>query len=45
MELGDFNVRVNAICPGSVAGDRMERVIEAKAKNDRGFRTRIATRL
>jgi NAD(P)-dependent dehydrogenase (short-subunit alcohol dehydrogenase family) len=33
MELGDFNVRVNAICPGSVAGDRMERVIEAKAKS------------
>jgi len=33
MELGDFNVRVNAICPGSVAGDRMKRVIEAKAKS------------
>ena len=32
MELGDFNVRVNAICPGSVSGDRMKRVIEAKAK-------------
>ena len=33
MELGDFNVRVNAICPGSVSGDRMKRVIEAKAKS------------
>ncbi len=33
MELGDFNVRVNAICPGSVSGDRMGRVIEAKAKS------------
>ena len=33
MELGDFNIRVNAICPGSVSGDRMKRVIEAKAKS------------
>ena len=32
MELGRFNIRVNAICPGSVAGDRMNRVIDAKAK-------------
>ena len=32
MELGNFNIRVNAICPGSVSGDRMKRVIEAKAK-------------
>ena len=27
------NIRVNAICPGSVSGDRMKRVIEAKAKS------------
>ena len=33
MELGTFNIRVNAICPGSVSGDRMKRVIEAKAKS------------
>jgi NAD(P)-dependent dehydrogenase (short-subunit alcohol dehydrogenase family) len=33
MELGEFNVRVNAICPGSVSGDRMKNVIEAKAKS------------
>ena len=33
MELGKFNIRVNAICPGSVSGDRMDRVIEAKAKS------------
>ena len=33
MELGEFNIRVNAICPGSVSGDRMNRVIEAKAKS------------
>jgi NAD(P)-dependent dehydrogenase (short-subunit alcohol dehydrogenase family) len=33
IELGEFNVRVNSICPGSVSGDRMKRVIEAKAKS------------
>jgi len=33
MELGEFNIRVNAICPGSVSGDRMNKVIEAKAKS------------
>jgi len=33
MELGKFNVRVNAICPGSVSGDRMKRVIAAKAQS------------
>ena len=32
MELGKFNIRVNAICPGSVKGSRMNRVIKAKAK-------------
>ena len=32
MELGEYNIRVNAICPGSVFGDRMKKVIEAKAK-------------
>lgn len=30
-ELGPFNVRVNCICPGSVAGERIERVIAAEA--------------
>ena len=33
MELGKFNIRVNAVCPGSVSGDRMKRVVEAKAKS------------
>ena len=33
MELGEFNIRVNAICPGSVSGERMDRVIKAKAKS------------
>ena len=32
MELGKFNIRVNAICPGSVSGVRMKKVVEAKAK-------------
>ena len=33
MELGENNIRVNAICPGGVAGDRMKKVIEAKAQS------------
>ena len=35
MELGPFGIRVNAIAPGSVEGDRMERVLamEAAARN------------
>ena len=32
-ELGNFNIRVNAICPGSVSGSRMDRVIKAMAKS------------
>lgn len=31
MELGRFGIRVNAICPGSVDGPRMDRVIAADA--------------
>ena len=31
MELGKFKIRVNAICPGTVKGDRMGRVIRDKA--------------
>lgn len=31
MELGEFGIRVNAICPGAVTGPRMDGVIEAKA--------------
>ncbi len=32
MEVGDFGIRVNAICPGAVSGPRMDRVIAAEAK-------------
>ena len=31
MELGPFGIRVNAICPGSVEGRRIEQVIEFEA--------------
>jgi NAD(P)-dependent dehydrogenase (short-subunit alcohol dehydrogenase family) len=31
MELGPFNIRVNAVCPGSVAGPRIDSVIERDA--------------
>ena len=32
MEVGTDNIRVNALQPGVVEGERMDRVIEAKAK-------------
>jgi NAD(P)-dependent dehydrogenase (short-subunit alcohol dehydrogenase family) len=32
IELGEFGIRVNAILPGLVAGDRIRRVLEAKAQ-------------
>ncbi|MCE2517363.1 MAG: SDR family oxidoreductase [Alphaproteobacteria bacterium] len=32
MELGPFGIRVNAICPGAVEGDRMDRVIAKEAE-------------
>ena len=32
IELGPDKIRVNAICPGAVAGERIERVIRAKAE-------------
>ena len=31
IELGPHNVRANAICPGSVEGERMDRVVRAEA--------------
>ncbi len=32
MELGKDGIRVNALCPGAVAGERIDRVIAAKAE-------------
>tara|TARA_B110000008_G_scaffold80011_1_gene81714 strand:- start:118 stop:906 length:789 start_codon:yes stop_codon:yes gene_type:complete len=32
MELGKFKIRVNAVCPGTIKGDRMKRVVRDKAK-------------
>lgn len=32
MELGPYGIRANAICPGSVNGPRIDRVIDAEAK-------------
>jgi NAD(P)-dependent dehydrogenase (short-subunit alcohol dehydrogenase family) len=31
MELGEFGIRVNAVCPGSVSGARMDHVIDLEA--------------
>ena len=31
MELGKFRIRVNSICPGTIKGDRMTRVIRDKS--------------
>ena len=38
MELGPFKIRVNAICPGSVSGPRIDAVIERDAA-ERGMST------
>jgi NAD(P)-dependent dehydrogenase (short-subunit alcohol dehydrogenase family) len=32
MELGEYNIRVNAIAPGAVAGERAERVFQGRAR-------------
>ncbi len=41
IELGPYNVKVNAICPGSVEGERLERVIEAEVKSKGMTRDKI----
>jgi NAD(P)-dependent dehydrogenase (short-subunit alcohol dehydrogenase family) len=40
VEFGPFDVRVNAICPGTVEGPRIERVIKAEA-GSRGIPTEL----
>lgn len=44
MEVGDYGIRVNAICPGSISGARMDGVIarEAKASGKREADVRAA---
>ena len=32
MELGEYGIRVNAVCPGAIEGERMARIIEDEAK-------------
>ena len=32
MELGEYNIRVNAILPGAVEGERMDNVLKEKAR-------------
>ena len=44
MELGPFNIRVNAICPGSVEGPRIDAVIERDAA-ERGLKPEEIRRL
>nr|WP_272214166.1 SDR family oxidoreductase [Marinicella sp. W31]MDC2877242.1 SDR family oxidoreductase [Marinicella sp. W31] len=44
MELGPFGIRVNAICPGSVEGPRIDGVIERDAMN-RGMEAADVRRL
>lgn len=52
MELGPFGVRVNAICPGSVANERMDRVVALEAAASgrapeeirRGFEEQVSLR-
>lgn len=34
MELGRYNIRVNAIAPGAITGHRMDRVVEAHARTE-----------
>jgi len=39
MELGEHNIRANAILPGAVDGDRIQRVFEGRAKATGSKRT------
>ena len=41
IKLGSYNVNVNAICPGSVEGERLEKIIEAEVKSKGMTRDKI----
>ena len=43
MELGPHGIRANAICPGPVAGPRMDRVSAATEKNNALMISRLGT--
>ncbi|MBC8196087.1 MAG: SDR family oxidoreductase [Acidimicrobiia bacterium] len=43
MELGELGIRVNTICPGSVGGERMNRVIAAEAATTGATEDQIRT--
>ena len=44
IELGPFGIRANAICPGPVEGDRMDRVIAAQAEKTGESEEAVRTR-
>ena len=41
MELGQFSIRTNAVCPGAVSGERMDRVIAAEATSRKMEETKV----
>ena len=41
IELGSYTIKVNAICPGSVEVERLEKVIEAEVKSKGMTRDKI----
>jgi NAD(P)-dependent dehydrogenase (short-subunit alcohol dehydrogenase family) len=32
MELGPYQIRVNSVCPGAVAGERLDRIVKQSAQ-------------
>ncbi|WP_197520912.1 SDR family oxidoreductase [Bradyrhizobium icense] len=44
-KLGPSGIRVNAICPGTVEGDRLERIMAAKARGQSTTVTAIRSQM
>lgn len=44
-ELGPSGIHVNAICPGSVEGDRLERIVVAKARRQNTTAAKIRSQM